>query len=66
MNITRKRKQMETIVKELDDLKLAVKQRDEAIRQSQALIKVLELAIETSNGKVGSVTKQLTEANKQL
>jgi len=57
---------METIVKELDDLKLAVKQRDEAIRQSQALIKVLELAIETSNGKVGSVTKQLTEANKQL
>ena len=66
MNITRKRKQMETIVKELDDLKLAVKQRDEAIRQSQALIKVLELAIETSNGKVGSVTKQLAEANKQL
>jgi len=57
---------METIVKEFNDLKLAVKQRDEAIRQSQALIKVLELAIETSNGKVGSVTKQLTEANKQL
>jgi len=57
---------METIVKEFNDLKLAVKQRDEAIRQSQALIKVLELAIETSNGKVGSVTKQLAEANKQL